>query len=82
MVMNSDAKVVKATAHGGMPLVAALEVVRDYDMTRSWSRRWARPASGRGLSQHPLDFHYIPVGDGARRRCWRWAWRWRSPAAK
>jgi sulfopyruvate decarboxylase subunit beta len=62
--MNNAAKAEPATIHDGMPLVRALEVVRDLRRheivvtTMGAAREWPR------LAQHPLDFHYIPSAMG------------------
>ncbi|HEY1598134.1 MAG TPA: thiamine pyrophosphate-dependent enzyme [Pirellulales bacterium] len=61
--MNDASKADPATTHG-MPLVPALEVVRDLRRdeivvtTMGAAREWPR------LAQHPLDFHYIPSAMG------------------
>jgi len=62
--MNQTAKIGHAAANDHMPLVPALEVLRDRRReqivvtTMGSAREWPR------LSQNPLDFHYIPSAMG------------------
>lgn len=61
---DSQSPVSETKQRGAMPLVAALEVVRDCRddaivvTTMGTAREWPR------LSDHPLDFHYIPSAMG------------------
>ena len=64
-----------------MPMVDALRVLvplreeRIVVTTMGAAREWPK------LSQHPLDFHYIPSAMG-QAPALAWAWLWRGATAK